>query len=710
MRQYCFLPIQPTPTIRLPVDPLKKILQPIEELQTIRGVELPIGLEFLQLVVTGPPGAGKSYYIEQIKGWPNEGYLDLTQTGWWKDESLHYRPREVHLGLPFKGIEEGITVFDKEWLKLDPPPELEWSRIVFPPKKKYSFQTDWWKRYIIEFLVPPPSVILQQRLARQEKGYFPVDEKLTIEMVRNQVAVYRQVALYLHRAGLNVYLRKGLDKPPMFFAEPGIASVPRWTLDKSPKKPGLNTRTGWKYLFRKYHTTTWLTVTSRLQSINKPSRIAHDGRSFALFLGKTSLHFHPEIAIGVKKRAARKNWIIDTDQSCSTKHIRGFMRIRVGETIVLGKSNPEFLELFDFDESVAERHVSVTSRKGDLIFTPLSSEFETKVVLLNELDLREQIERGRHKALLKVKRIYGQDIEPLPAKNALDTIKAVNSLLQSESFRPLNSDNVPGGLIEISPQTAPVIIGDLHARVNNLLKILTENCLLDCLRLKTATLIILGDAVHSEDVSEMEEFESSMLMMDLIFRLKLTFPKNLFYLRGNHDSFSPDINKNGVLQGEMFEKYLLTQRGAEYVAQMQIFYDSLAYVLRADDFICCHAGPPRAESKRGAIIDIKPDDQLAQELTKIRLQRPNYLAGYTKRDVKKFRKNLDVPAKTTFIVGHTPMDPFGSYWLNAGTIKNHHILYSAHDEGPSVFIRTDTKFMPISYPAEPLMDIINDLH
>ena len=45
-------------------DPLKKILEPIKELQNIRGVELPIGLEFLQLIVTGPPGAGKSYYIE----------------------------------------------------------------------------------------------------------------------------------------------------------------------------------------------------------------------------------------------------------------------------------------------------------------------------------------------------------------------------------------------------------------------------------------------------------------------------------------------------------------------------------------------------------------------------------------------------------------------------------------------------------------------
>jgi hypothetical protein len=53
------------------IDPLKKILEPIKELRTIRGIDLPIGLEYLQLAVTDPPGAGKSHYIELIRAWPN---------------------------------------------------------------------------------------------------------------------------------------------------------------------------------------------------------------------------------------------------------------------------------------------------------------------------------------------------------------------------------------------------------------------------------------------------------------------------------------------------------------------------------------------------------------------------------------------------------------------------------------------------------------
>ena len=101
-------------------DSLHKILKPIKEVQLIRGIELPVGLEFRQLVVTGPPGAGKSYYIEQIRGWPNEGFLDLSRKGWWRDRSLVYRPREIHLGIPYIGHKDSLTVFDQEWLDCSP--------------------------------------------------------------------------------------------------------------------------------------------------------------------------------------------------------------------------------------------------------------------------------------------------------------------------------------------------------------------------------------------------------------------------------------------------------------------------------------------------------------------------------------------------------------------------------------------------------------
>ncbi len=690
-------------------DPLKKILEPIKELQNIRGIDLPIGLEFLQLVVTGPPGAGKSFYIEQIRGWPNEGYLDLSQKGWWKDQSLIYRPREIHLGIPFRGMQEALTVFDKEWLACSPPPEIEYPRIQIPAVKTGFWQTNWRKRYIFEFLIPPPSVIYQQRLKRQNQGYFPVDENLSLDMVKKQVVVYREMALYLHRAGLNIYVRKSLDKPPMRIAEKGVVNVPRWALDKKPSRPSLKTFAGWRWLFRRHYPIKWLTITDTQQPLTSTGRIAHDGRSFELILGDTTLRLQPEIPIGSKKHAGNKNWLINTELGCSTRAINGFIRIKVGETIVIGKINKEYDELFKFSDSVAKRHVSVTNKKGDLILSPLETEYSTKIVRLDDFDYRERLERGRLNSLRTIRKIYGRPITPLPPRRALQSLQAVNALLQNEPYRATDKTGRPGGLVELPPKLTPVIVGDLHAQVNNLLKILSESCILDCLRMNTASLIILGDAVHSEIINEMEKFDTSMLIMDLIFQLKLHFPNNIFYLRGNHDTFDPEINKNGIPQGTLFEEMLLQHRGPQYVKEMNNFYDLLPYIICSDSYIACHAGPPRGGVKKDALINIKDHKKIGDQLIKTRIQRPHYPAGYTKGDVKKLRKNLNLPPKTRLIVGHTPMDPFGSFWLHAGTIKNHHIIYSAHIEGPSVFIRSNKRFLPISYPAEPLIDIINDL-
>ncbi len=690
------------------VDPLKKILEPIKELQSIRGVDLPIGLEFLQLVVTGPPGAGKSYYIEQIRGWPNEGYLDLTQKGWWKDQSLIYRPREVHLGLPFKGIKEAVTVFDKEWLEASLPLELDYSRIKIPPIKNTFLHTDWRNRYIFEFLIPNPSTIFEQRQARKSQGYFPVDEKLRLDLVREQVCVYREIALYLHRAGLNVYIRKSLEKPPMWIAERGVANVPRWTIDKLIKRPSLKRLDGWKWLFRRHYPIKWIDLTDQLQTLSTAGRIAHDGKSFELLLGRIRLRFQPEIALGVKQKAARKNWIIMTSQNCSSRQISGFVRIRIGETIVLGTENEDFNKHFLLDETVAQRHISVSNRRGDLLLTPLT-ELPTKVTRVDDLDYRDRLERGRHKALIQIRRIFGQQIKMLNREKSLSTIKAVNDLLLSEPYRPLNNLGNPGGIIALPKKANPVIVGDLHAQVDNFLKILSESCLLDCLKMKTATLIVLGDAVHSENAGEMDKFESSLLIMDIIFKLKLKFPENFFYIRGNHDSFDSDINKNGILQGELWKETIVEERGEEYLKEMKLFYQRIAHLIHSETFLACHAGPPRSKVSRKKLINIHEHPALARDITHTRIQRPNYLAGYSKGDVKKLKKSLDLPAKSRFIVGHTPLDPFGSFWLHAGGVKNHHIIYSAHLEGPSILIKSQGYFMPITYPTEPLTSITNDL-
>ncbi|HEB69921.1 MAG TPA: serine/threonine protein phosphatase [Desulfobulbus sp.] len=690
------------------LDPLKKKLKPIPSLQEVRGVQLPAGLTFIQLVVTGPPGAGKTHYINKIHGWPNEGYLDLSRRGWWKDRSLTYRPREVHLGFPFKGCAEGLTVFDKEWLEAPEPLQLEPERIQIPPESRHIFQTDWRNRYVFEFLLPSAKTIFKQRQTRHSEGYFPVDKDLTLEIVERQLAVYQKIALYLHRKKMQVYVRKSLDQPPMCIVEKNDPGIPQWLSPESRPKPSLATVAGWKWLLLRRYPINWLTPSNQWQQIKKESRVAYDGKPLELKLGKQRLRFYPEIPFGIRKKHLRKNWLI-TAPSTYGSNLCGFARISVGDTVMIGRANKEYKNLFNFQKSVAKRHVSITNERGDLIITPLDDRRRVEIIRIVDRDRQERITTRRHEALRQIRLLYGGPITVLPKDTALDLLQSVNDILQQEPYRPKDDSGYPGGLVELPENIAPIIVGDLHGQVNNLLKILSENKFLDGIESESACLIILGDAVHSELPDQMEQMESSILIMDLILSLKKRFPANVFYLRGNHDSFDPGICKNGICQGSLLRRRLVELRGNEYVSAMERFYDLLPLVIKSDDFVACHAGPPRKKTSRSKLINIRSFPETAQDITNSRLKRSNYFAGYGKADVKRFRKSLNLPKRTPFIVGHTPLHSSGSVWCDVGEIKNHHIVYSGRPEGPSLFVEIDNRIIPISYPAEPLINIIGEM-
>lgn len=190
-----------------------------ENLVLIKDVPFPEGERFRRIIVTGPPGSGKTALITQLGGWPEEGSLDLALKNWWRSRILTFRPREIHFGIPFVGHEESLAVFESAWL--ESPSAIDYGRIQIPPDGSKLLEGNWRNKYVFDFQLPDPEVIFSKRQERRNcEGAHPVDLEVTLEQVQLQVRVYTDLAYYFHCQGLRVFFRKTFQGTPHYFIDP----------------------------------------------------------------------------------------------------------------------------------------------------------------------------------------------------------------------------------------------------------------------------------------------------------------------------------------------------------------------------------------------------------------------------------------------------------------------------------------------------------
>ena len=438
---------------------------------------------------------------------------------------------------------------------------------------------------------------------------------------------------------------------------------------------------------------------------NTKVRVPLDGIPIEISLGLNDkrLHLYPETRLNRRGEVVRLASFVIADPGAHSRGISGFLRLSPKNWLSLGSADELQQALFDYPPAVDEQHLVVIYGRDGLVFRNLSDAGTSIGPAVAEAGW------ARESKLRRLREIFGGPIELLPREEALQLIEEVNRALHTEAHRALDDRGLPGGLLVLPQTITPILVADMHAQIDNLLTVLSQNAFLDALDEGSAALVILGDAVHCELDGQLREMESSMLMMDFIFRLKLRFPQQVFYVRGNHDSFSENMSKDGIPQGLLWARELGERRGTAYLKAMGEFYGLLPYVAASDDFIACHAAPPTTKVDREMLVQIHRHPELIVELINNRLQRPNRPQGYRKRDVKRLRRALELGPETPLIVGHTPMDREGTLWCNVDGIANHHVLFSAHPDQVGVFTRVGDTMIPLRYPVDALTPIINSL-
>ncbi len=281
----------------------------------------------------------------------------------------------------------------------------------------------------------------------------------------------------------------------------------------------------------------------------------------------------------------------------------------------------------------------------------------------------------------------------------ISKIDAVINNLQNYKYRLTNKDNLPGGLIELPDSIFPIIIGDLHSNLHHLKLILNDENNLEKLQSKeNYVLIILGDAIHNDQTGHMMEQPGSMEILEYIFDLILTYPGKIIYIRGNHDTFDPQLRKSGISQGLEFQKYLIKTYGDEVTDKIGEFFDCLPYFITGSNYIITHAGPIRGGVVKENLINIRhyPDQAFQLTWNRVHEFRGNpSKKEYSEDDIKKSIQLLNMPSDSTFIVGHNPLWNTGDktgVWQNIVGIKNHHILYSGSGSLAPYFVRENDTF------------------
>jgi hypothetical protein len=222
--------------------------------------------------------------------------------------------------------------------------------------------------------------------------------------------------------------------------------------------------------------------------------------------------------------------------------------------------------------------------------------------------------------------LTGASLEAKPSTEAtltnLKSIATQNKLQSSDYYSKRAKLATPiflaqGGLVKLQPQLPTVLLPDLHAQRDYLVEILElsidHQTVFNRLKNNTIQLLCMGDAMHSEQRSldrwllaekqvsrglpspAMEdELTESLGLMAMIVDLKLAFPRNFYFVRGNHEDMDPESpyrKFTNVGESNLVKAFVIQRWGKDFLRQWHTFEQSLPLVAVGGSFVASHSPP-----------------------------------------------------------------------------------------------------------------------
>jgi hypothetical protein len=293
--------------------------------------------------------------------------------------------------------------------------------------------------------------------------------------------------------------------------------------------------------------------------------------------------------------------------------------------------------------------------------------------------------------------IYLREQPPKPEDYLKVLININSTLLREDSqLRPYDSSGLPGGIVYLKK--------DIPTRMDFFLNIMfmkdTNNeTNLEKVASDKLQIICVGDGVHGEKraakrwaraykefledyavhVSIDEEIKESLGLMEMIMEVKINYPSNFHFFKGNHENIKNEEGGGNYpfvkfsYEGPMMVYYISKFYGEEFLEQYYQFEKNLPLFAVGKNFLVSHA-EPLSFYNREQILEYRKNPDVIEGLTWTADDSAN--DGSVQEMLNYYIGNEEDRSKSYYFGGHRP-------------VKN---LYNPRAQGKYIQIHNPDKF------------------